>query len=68
MSSTMPKIFSAVIIALNSVVQILNMKMLGNSFRNFAQANKCYLCFKNMTLIENNVIATLYRAEESNVT
>ena len=68
MSSTMPKIFSAVIIALNSVVQMLNMKMVGNSFRNFAQANKCSLCFKNMTLIENNVTATLYRGEESNVT
>ena len=68
MSITRPKRLSAVITVQNSVVQILNMKMVGNSFRNFAQANKSFLCFKNMTLIENNVTATLYRVEESNVT
>ena len=67
-SSIRPKRLSAVITVQNSVVQILNMKMVGNSFRNFAQANKSFLCFKNMTLIENNVTATLYRVEESNVT
>ena len=67
-SSIRPKRLSAVITVQNSVVQILNMKMVGNSFRNFAQANKSFLCFKNMKLIENNVTATLYRVEESNVT
>ena len=68
MSSVRPKGFSAVIIVRNSVVQIINMKMIGNSFRNFAQANKSYLCFENMTLIENNVTDTLFRVVESNVT
>ena len=67
-SSIRPKRLSAVITVQNSVVQILDMKMVGNSFRNFAQANKSFLCFKNMKLIENNVTATLYRVEESNVT
>ena len=67
-SSIRPKRLSAVITVQNSVVQILNMKMVGNSFRNFAQAKKSFLCFKNMKLIENNVTATLYRVEESNVT
>ena len=42
--------------------------MVGNSFRNFVQASKSYLCFKNMILIENNVTDTLYRVEKSNVT
>ena len=68
MSTVSPKRLSAVIIVQNSVVQILNMKMVGNSFRSFAQANKSFLCFKNMTLIENKVTAALYRVEESNVT
>ena len=68
MSTVSPKKLSAVIIVQNSIVQILNMKMVGNSFRNFAQANKSFLCFKNMTLIENNVTVTLYRVEKSNVT
>ena len=62
------KIFSAMIIVQNSVVQILDTKMVRNSFRNFALANKSSLHFKNMTLIENNVSATLCRAEESKVT
>ena len=62
-----PKRFSAVIIVQNSKVQILNMKIVGNSFQNFAQARKSYLCFKNITLIENNVTATFCRLKESNV-
>ena len=68
MPSVKPKRFSAVIMVENSVVQILNMKMIENSFRNFAHARKSYLCFKNMILIENNVTDTLCRVEESNVT
>ena len=68
MSTVSPKRLSAVIIVQNSVVQILNVKMVGNSFRSFVQANKSFLCFKNMTLIENKVTAALYRVEESNVT
>ena len=68
MSSITPKRFPAVIIFQNSIVQILNMKMVRNSFGNFVQASKSSLCFKNMTLIENNVKATLFKVEESNVT
>ena len=68
MSSIRINRFSSVIIVQNSVVQILNMKMVGNSFRNFVQASKSYLCLKNMILIENNVTDTLCRVEESNVT
>ena len=68
MSSKRPKRFSAVIIFQNFAVQILNMKMVRNSFGNFVQASKSSLCFKNMTLIENNVAATLFKVEESNVT
>ena len=68
MSTVSPKRLSAVIIVQNSVVQILNVKMVGNSFRSFVQANKSFLCFKNMTLIENKVTAALYRVEESNET
>ena len=67
-SSVRRKRFSAVIMVENSVVQILNMKMIENSFRNFAHARKSYLCFKNMILIENNVTDTLCRVEESNMT
>ena len=52
-SSRRSKRFSAVIIVQNSVVQIFNMKMVGNLFLNFVQASKSSLCFKNMTLIEN---------------
>ena len=55
------------IIVQNSVVQILNIKMVRN-FRNFVQANKSSLYFENMTLIESNVTATLCRFEKSNVT
>ena len=65
-SSMRPKRFSVVIIVQNSVVQILNMKMIENSFRNFALANKSFVCFKNMTFIEDNVTATLHRVKESN--
>ena len=68
MSSIRINRFSSVIIVQNSLVQIFNMKMVGNSFRNFVQASKSYLCFKNMILIENNVTDTLCRVEESNVT
>ena len=68
MSSTRPKRFSSVIIVQSSEVQILNMKMVGNSFRSFVQANKSSLYFNNMTLIENNVTAMLCRVDESNVT
>ena len=68
MSSTRPKRFSSVIIVQSSEVQILNMKMVGNSFRSFVQANKSSLYFKNMTLIENNVTATLCRVDKNNVT
>ena len=55
MSRMNPKRFSAVIMVQNSIVQILNMKMVRNLFRNFIQANKSSLCFKNMTLIKNIV-------------
>ena len=65
-SSMRPKRFSVVIIVQNSVVPILNMKMIENSFRNFVLANKSFVCFKNMTFIENNVTATLHRVKESN--
>ena len=41
---------SAVIIIQNSVVEILNMKMVGNSFKKFAQASKSFLCFKNVKI------------------
>ena len=67
-SSIRPKRFSAVMIVQNSLVQTLNMKMIGNSFRNFVHANKSSPCFKNMTLIENNFRDTVCRVEESNVT
>ena len=68
MSRIRAKRFSAMIIVQHSIVQILDTKMVRNSFRNFALANKSSLCFKNMTFIENNLSATLCRAEESNVT
>ena len=67
MSSRRPKRFSAVIIVQNSVVQIFNMKMIGNVIRNFVQASKSSIYFKNIALIENYVTATFYRVEESNV-
>ena len=68
MSSVRQKRFSAVVMVQNSVVQILIMKMVRNLFQNFEQASKSSLCFKNMTLIENNLTTTLFRVEESNVT
>ena len=68
MSRIRAKRFSTVIIIQNSVVQILDTKMVRNSFQNFALANKSSLRFKNMTLIKNHVSATLCRAEESSVT
>ena len=54
MSSVTPMKFSAVIIVQNSVVQILNVIMVNNLFRNFVYANNYSLRFKNMTLIINN--------------
>ena len=54
MSSVTPMKFSAVIIVQNSVVQILNVIIVNNLFRNFVHANKYSLRFKNMTLIINN--------------
>ena len=68
MSSIELKRFSAVIITRNSVVKIFNVKMVDNSFPNFVQANKSSLYFKNITLIENKITATLCRVKESNVT
>ena len=68
MSRTTPKRFSAVIIVQNSVVQILNMKIVENSFQNFAQTYKSCLSFKNIILIENNITATFCKVEESKVT
>ena len=68
MSNIRLKRFSAVLMVQNSIVQILNMKIVRNLFQNFVQANKSSLYFENMTLVENNVTATLFRVEESNVT
>ena len=68
LSSIRQERFSAVLMVQNSVVQIVNMKMVGNLLRNFLQANKSSLSFKNMTLVENNITARLCRVEESNVT
>ena len=67
-SSIRQERFSAVLIVQNSAVQILNMKMVRNLLRHFLQANKSSVSFKNMTLVENNITATLCRVEESNVT
>ena len=67
MSSITQKRFSVVIIVQISTVQILNMKMVRNSFRNFLQAKNSSLCFENMVLIENNFTASLCRVEKSNV-
>ena len=44
-SEGMSSIQPTVIIVQNSVVQILNMKVVQNSFQNFAQARESYLCF-----------------------
>ena len=57
--------FSTLIIVDKSKVKILNMEMVGNSFRSFALANKSSLYVKNMTLSENNFKDALFTIEES---
>ena len=56
--------FSTLIIVDKSKVKILNMEMVGNSFRSFALANKSSLYVKNMTS-ENNFKDALFTIEES---
>ena len=68
MSSIRPNKFSAVIIAQNSAVKVLNMEMKGNSFGHFAWADKSSVYLENMTLSKNNFTATLFRVKESDVT
>ena len=68
MSGIKPNKFSAVIIASNSVVKVLNMEIKGNSFGHFAWADKSSICVENMTLSENNFTATLFNIKESAVT
>ena len=67
MSSIRQNRFSILINVQNSAVQILNMKMVRNSFRNFLQAKKSYLHFKNMVFIENNFTTSLCGVEKSHV-
>ena len=51
----------------NSVVKILNIKIVGNSFGNFVRADKSSFCVRNMTLSENKFTSTLYSVNRSNV-
>ena len=53
--------FSTLIIVDKSKVKILNMEMVGNSFRSFALVNNV----KNMALSENNFKDALFTIEES---
>ena len=67
MSSTRPLRFSAVIIAKDSEVKILNLEVKKISFRYFAQADKSSLCFKNITLSQNGFTGMLWSIEESDL-
>ena len=66
-SSKRPEIFSAVLFFKNSTIKILNMEMVGNSFQNFAKAEKSSLYVKNITLSRNNFTGTLYSVGESDL-
>ena len=66
LSSIKSKRFSFVITVQSSIVQILDMKMAGNSFWIFLQANNSSVCFKNMKVIENNFTDRLCIVKKSN--